>query len=123
MKLENVKSVSDCERYCEGLINDFQSGIIERGQFMCGLRDYTFHLHDMFLNSLKTIIEKTDMRKLIIENFDKGDHEFEEFFNDDFFDLDEVNNIKVDHYPLGALRWCFNNLEKLKALAKKEEKI
>lgn len=48
MKLDKVESVQDAERYCEGLVNDFQNGIIHRGEMMSSLRDYTFHLHKMF---------------------------------------------------------------------------
>lgn len=55
MKIEKIKSVSDAEQYCEGLVNDFQEGLIDRGEMMSALRDYTFHLHDLFKKNFEAL--------------------------------------------------------------------
>lgn len=44
MKVKNIKTISDAQRYCEGLANDFETGIIDKGEFMIGLRDYTYRI-------------------------------------------------------------------------------
>lgn len=48
METNQIKTIQDAERYCEGLVNDFQDGFIDKGEMMSELRNYTFHLHDMF---------------------------------------------------------------------------
>lgn len=53
MKVKEVRSIQDAEQYCEGLLNDYTNGLISNGVMMSSLRDYTFHLHDMFLEQFE----------------------------------------------------------------------
>jgi len=63
MKLKKVKSIQDCERFCEGVINDFRDGVSSEGKTMRALYKYTIHLHKMFE---KNILRKApDTMKIV----------------------------------------------------------
>ena len=60
MKAEEIKSIQDCEIFCEGVLNEFESGILDKGETMKHLRDYTWHLHKMFEKKVNELNKTTD---------------------------------------------------------------
>ncbi len=58
MKLENVKTVRDCQIYVEGVLNDFVGGISSKDETMNLLGKYTMHI----LNS----------KSILVKNFKDG---------------------------------------------------
>jgi hypothetical protein len=58
MNLKKVKTTSQAENYCIGLINDFESGIIDKTKVLKKLRDYTLQIHDVFFEVAKREVKK-----------------------------------------------------------------
>lgn len=44
MKIEDIKSVDQMERFVEGCLNDFESGVSTKEETMSLLGDYTIHV-------------------------------------------------------------------------------
>jgi len=48
MKIQDVKSIQQANRFVEGTINDFENGIATKDETMVLMGEYTNHLMDMF---------------------------------------------------------------------------
>lgn len=58
MKVQNVKTISQAQQFCEGVINDFESGIATKEETLQHLKEYTFQLHDVFFEVAKRNVAK-----------------------------------------------------------------
>lgn len=73
MKPKQIRTLEDAELFCTGLLNDFEQGIMTKGQCLADLRDYTFHLQEMFFQTSKRKIgyallnDKNLLKKIPIE--------------------------------------------------------
>lgn len=58
----------------------------------------------------KPILKRLDLYKLIFDKFNENiDDEFMGWFNDEFIDLDEVDNVELNILPYGAIEWLLKN--------------
>jgi hypothetical protein len=71
MKVEEIKSIEDCNLFCAGVLNDLDAGIITKKKALLHLRDYTFHLHNMFSERINVLIEKNDLDIPKFANYEK----------------------------------------------------
>lgn len=78
MKAKEVNSIQDAERFCTGVINDFESGVSTKEETMEQLKEYTWRLHDMF----ESTIEKKAKELLA----DKG------FYTDNLWCIEDVKH-------------------------------
>lgn len=53
MKVEEIETLSDANRFVEGVINDFEGGIIDKNETMRLLGAYTGSIMDLFLRNVK----------------------------------------------------------------------
>jgi len=53
IKAKNIKTITDAQRYCEGVINDFEAGISTKEETMKYLEEYTTALMQLFLKNYK----------------------------------------------------------------------
>ena len=61
MDVKKIMTLEDANRYVEGCINDFESGISTKGETMSLLGEYTGRLMELFWeNSIKYKIVKKD---------------------------------------------------------------
>lgn len=58
MKATNIKTLKDAQRFCEGVINDFENGISNKEETLEQFRKYTFAIHDQFWRRAKREVEK-----------------------------------------------------------------
>ena len=49
MKVENVKTADDIERYIEGCINDFEAGIINKVETKIAIAELVVHVYKLAL--------------------------------------------------------------------------
>lgn len=49
MKLENVKTADDLERYIEGCINDFEAGISDKDETTIAIAELVVHIYKLAL--------------------------------------------------------------------------
>ena len=49
MKLENVKTADDVERYIEGCINDFEADIIDKSETITAIAELVVHIYKLAL--------------------------------------------------------------------------
>jgi hypothetical protein len=49
MKAEEINTLDDAERFCEGCLNDFELGISTKSETMKELARYTGRLNELFL--------------------------------------------------------------------------
>lgn len=54
METKNIKSVDDCERYLEGVLNDFELGISTKGETMSFLIEYTLRVVEIVKEKIIT---------------------------------------------------------------------
>ena len=47
MKVKNIKTINDAQRYVEGVINDFEGGISTKEETMGYLGEYTARIVEM----------------------------------------------------------------------------
>ena len=47
MKVENVKTADDIERYIEGCINDFESGISDKDETTIAIAELVVHIYKL----------------------------------------------------------------------------
>ena len=52
MKVEDIKTIADMQRYCEGCINDFEAGVSTKEETMKAFEEYTFHLIELTANKV-----------------------------------------------------------------------
>ncbi len=56
MKVEAIKTLKDANRYVEGVLNDYEGGIITKDEAMGYLGEYTGRLTELFWeNAIKKI--------------------------------------------------------------------
>jgi len=71
IEIKNMKSVEDCERYLEGCLNDFESGISTKKETMSHLIEYTIRVVEI----VKDKIQKNNQKFLEnihqTKNYDK----------------------------------------------------
>jgi len=53
METKNIKSVDDCERYLEGCLNDFETGISTKAETMSYLIEYTIRVVEIVKEKTK----------------------------------------------------------------------
>lgn len=68
MKARDIKSVDDAERFVEGCLNDFESGVATKGETMQHFARYTGRLLEMASIKAKMKLQK------ILEEFIKENH-------------------------------------------------
>lgn len=51
MKPQDIKTISDAQNYCEGVLNDFESGICTKSEALAFLGEYTVALHNLFVKN------------------------------------------------------------------------
>ena len=49
MKVENVKTADDLERYIEGCINDFESGLSDKDETIIAIAELVVHIYKLAL--------------------------------------------------------------------------
>ena len=49
MKLENVKTADDIERYIEGCINDFEADICDKDETIVAIAELVIHMYKLAL--------------------------------------------------------------------------
>ena len=49
MKVENVKTADDLERYIEGCINDFEADIIDKSETITAIAELVVHIYKLAL--------------------------------------------------------------------------
>ncbi len=49
MKLENVKTADDLERYIEGCINDFEADISDKDETIVAIAELVIHMYKLAL--------------------------------------------------------------------------
>jgi len=57
MKVQNIKTLTHANRFCEGTINDFETGISTKAETMAALGEYTAHLMGLFWENAKARIK------------------------------------------------------------------
>jgi len=92
MKAINVKSIEDSQNYCEGVLNDFETGIIDKSEAMVALYEYTVQLHNLFTASLETKVQERvaeiySLEKLDIEDCKTFKEWVHKYFNAPELDL------------------------------------
>lgn len=50
-----VNTIKGCELACQGIINDFESGLMTKEQTMLALKYYTFSIHNFFAEKVKDL--------------------------------------------------------------------
>ncbi|AFM54826.1 hypothetical protein B620_gp48 [Croceibacter phage P2559S] len=60
MDVKGIKSIKQCQQFCEGVVNDFESGVSDKKETMQALYEYTMHLHDFFSKQVNKIKNKTE---------------------------------------------------------------
>lgn len=58
MKAKQIRTTLDAEYFCEGIINDFESGISNKKETMEAMADYTMAIHDLFWNRAKSLVKE-----------------------------------------------------------------
>lgn len=58
MKVKDIKTLQDANRYVEGCINDFEHGISTKEETMAFLGEYTGRLMELFWENAKEKIRK-----------------------------------------------------------------
>jgi len=58
MKAINVKTIEDCQHYCEGVLNDFESGIIDKSEALVAFWEYTVQIHNLFTGNLEAKVQE-----------------------------------------------------------------
>ena len=53
MKVEDIKTISDAQRYVEGCLNDYESGLSTKEETLHYLGEYTMHLMGLFYTKFK----------------------------------------------------------------------
>lgn len=51
-----MKSIEDAQNYCEGVLNDFEAGIITKDDAMVAFYEYTVQLHNFFAGKLEQMV-------------------------------------------------------------------
>ena len=49
MKVENIKTADDIERYIEGCINDFEAGISDKVETIIAIAELVIHIYKLAL--------------------------------------------------------------------------
>lgn len=83
MKVEEIKSLDQCEKYCQGVLNDFETGVITKDKAMEYLYEYTNHLHEFFAVRLKNINDESILT--YIQNRASGLNQSTEFSYKGFY--------------------------------------
>lgn len=53
MKAKDIKTFTQAQQYCEGLLNDFETGISTKEESLKLLKEYTEAIHDLFFERAK----------------------------------------------------------------------
>jgi len=53
MKTEDIKTISDAQRYVEGCVNDYEAGISSKEELISHLGEYTCAIMEKFSNRLE----------------------------------------------------------------------
>ena len=56
MKAEQINTLEEAEQFCEGVLNDFETGICNKAETMKQLSLYTGRLNDLFWENSKKVI-------------------------------------------------------------------
>ena len=53
MEAKDINTVEDMQRFTEGCVNDFESGICTKEELLKDLKEYTFRIVDIVCGKLK----------------------------------------------------------------------
>lgn len=64
MNPKDIKTITDAQNYCEGVLNDFEAGICTKSEALTFLGEYTISLNDLFF---KNAVIKIKANPLLLE--------------------------------------------------------
>jgi|SRR3990172_12281777 len=53
MDPQKIKTIDDCQAYCEGVLNDLELGIIDKSEALVAFWEYTVQIHNLFTSNFE----------------------------------------------------------------------
>ena len=62
MKVEEIRTVEDANAFCDGVINDFESGVSDKSETLELLGSYTGRIMEIFWDNAQKILSKKESK-------------------------------------------------------------